>query len=448
MAITRPTGEQLVFNSSTTGTHVLDQYLEDCERAGKTLPEIMDGLVDLNGLPKGYEFRYDSGTGYLQYRVGTGSWTNLYDLNGATQDAQDAAAEAESWATNSNVVTVATNIAAITTVAGIAANVTTVANNVSGVGALASIAGLSTVADRMIYTTASNTYAVTTLTSFARNLLDDADAATMRSTLGLGTAATTAATAYATAAQGAKADTALQPADVGTIASQAASAVAITGGAVDGTAIGATTPSTGAFTTASASTSVSTPLVRSITGGLRFGAGASGAMQVIVSGSGDGTNYLQMLGANTGGIPILSATSLTDTNVPLAITSKGAAGYIALQVNSANQFVVAPEASAVNYLQAKGAATAGQPLLSAQGTDADVGLKIQAKGFGPVLVGNSGGGNAAYFGSVSGTTACMVLFEGGGAPSSAFAGAGILFVEGGALKYKGTAGTVTTLAAS
>jgi len=52
---------------------------------------------------------------------------------------------------------------------------------------LLSIAGLTTLADRMIYTTASDTYAVTTLTSFARTLLDDADAATMRTTLGVST---------------------------------------------------------------------------------------------------------------------------------------------------------------------------------------------------------------------------------------------------------------------
>jgi hypothetical protein len=58
--------------------------------------------------------------------------------------------------------------------------------------ALASIAGLSTVADRMIYTTASNTYATATLTSFARNLLDDADNTTARNTLGLGSIATQA----------------------------------------------------------------------------------------------------------------------------------------------------------------------------------------------------------------------------------------------------------------
>jgi hypothetical protein len=55
---------------------------------------------------------------------------------------------------------------------------------------LASIASLTTTADRMIYTTASDVYAVTTLTSAGRAILDDVDASAQRTTLGLGTIAT------------------------------------------------------------------------------------------------------------------------------------------------------------------------------------------------------------------------------------------------------------------
>jgi len=49
----------------------------------------------------------------------------------------------------------------------------------------------------------------TTISDYGKTLVDDADAAAARTTLGLGTAATTAATDYATAAQGTTADAAL-----------------------------------------------------------------------------------------------------------------------------------------------------------------------------------------------------------------------------------------------
>lgn len=67
----------------------------------------------------------------------------------------------------------------------------TIGTDVQGYDAgLASIAGLTTSADKMIYTTASDTYAVTTLTSYIRGLLDDADAASARTTLGVDVAGT------------------------------------------------------------------------------------------------------------------------------------------------------------------------------------------------------------------------------------------------------------------
>ena len=61
---------------------------------------------------------------------------------------------------------------------------------------LASIAGLTTAANKIIYTTGSDTYAVTDFTAFGRSLVDDADAAAGRTTLGLGTAAVAATTDF------------------------------------------------------------------------------------------------------------------------------------------------------------------------------------------------------------------------------------------------------------
>jgi hypothetical protein len=59
--------------------------------------------------------------------------------------------------------------------------------------------------------TAANTFGTYTVTAAGKALIDDADAAAQRTTLGLGTAATSSTTAFATAAQGTKADSALQP---------------------------------------------------------------------------------------------------------------------------------------------------------------------------------------------------------------------------------------------
>jgi len=55
---------------------------------------------------------------------------------------------------------------------------------------LTSIAGLPTIADKMLYTTATDTWDTTTVTSFARTILDDADAATVRATIGVDQAGT------------------------------------------------------------------------------------------------------------------------------------------------------------------------------------------------------------------------------------------------------------------
>ena len=93
---------------------------------------------------------------------------------------------------------------------------------------LTSISGLVTAADSMIYTTGLDTYATTPLTAAGRALIDDASASAQRTTLGLGS-----------------------------IATQASSSVSITGGTIDGTVIGGTTPAAGSFTTGSFTGNVS-----------------------------------------------------------------------------------------------------------------------------------------------------------------------------------------------
>lgn len=55
---------------------------------------------------------------------------------------------------------------------------------------LTALAGVTTAANQLIYATGSDTFTTTSLTAFGRSLIDDADAATARTTLGLGTIST------------------------------------------------------------------------------------------------------------------------------------------------------------------------------------------------------------------------------------------------------------------
>ena len=97
-------------------------------------------------------------------------------------------------------------------------DVSTAINNLVGSapGTLDTLAEIATAIndDAAVYDTLNaaitNKLASSAVSTFGLTLIDDADAATARTTLGLGTAATTASSDYATAAQGALAASALQ----------------------------------------------------------------------------------------------------------------------------------------------------------------------------------------------------------------------------------------------
>jgi len=154
---------------------------------------------------------------------------------------------------------------------------------------------------------------------------------------------------------------------LGTMAVQAASSVAITGGSIDGTTVGSTTVAAGSFTTLNSS------------GATRLG-GLSGNQSLQVNNVASAVNYAQIVGAIAGAAPTISAAG-SDANIGLVLSSKGS-GVVALGGTTAanSGFRVNPITSSVNYIQVNGNTAGNGVNLQAEGTDGNIQLSIRAKG--------------------------------------------------------------------
>ena len=161
--------------------------------------------------------------------------------------------------------------------------------------------------------------------------------------------------------------TKLETSAVGTLSTQNANAVAITGGAIDGTTVGSTKAEAGSFTTLNSS------------GNTRLG-GLSGNQSLQVINTFNGVNYAQIAGGTAGGSPLYSAQGI-DPNINLLFTTKGAGEYF-FNTGNGLQFSINSVANAVNYLQASGAPTNGAVGLNAQGIDPNVNMGYFTKGSG------------------------------------------------------------------
>lgn len=175
----------------------------------------------------------------------------------------------------------------------------------------------------------------------------------------------------------------IPPGSLGSMAYQNADAVAITGGTINGTTIGATTASTGKFT------SVTTPSVTATTTDLTLSANGANS---IYFGYGSGTALQLRDNSQTACYPLIQSSGTTiqsyasssGSNVGYQWVTKGVSNHsFATNASAGNeQLRVSHTASAVNYVQVTGGATTGRPIISAQGSDTNISIGYDAKNAG------------------------------------------------------------------
>jgi len=158
----------------------------------------------------------------------------------------------------------------------------------------------------------------------------------------------------------------------GTMATQNANNVAITGGSINGTTVGSITPAAGTFTALSTGTLTATGQTS------LGGAAGSESLRVLVRGSSD--RWLEVDGGTSGTGGVYGTASLG--SLYLSASGGSAVRFFTNGKATAEQFRVANTASAVNYVQVTGAATTVAPQISAQGSDTNVGFSVSSKGTG------------------------------------------------------------------
>ena len=132
---------------------------------------------------------------------------------------------------------------------------------------------------------------------------------------------------------------------------------------------------------------------------INIGSAVSGALgnismgnsgtQFLVAPTTSAVNYVQVTGNATTSRPVISAQG-SDANIGLQLASKGNRS-ISLLTNSVTSLDVLSPASGVNYISVTGSITGVSPIVSATGTDTNIDLNLTTKGTGAVRL-NTGGG--------------------------------------------------------
>jgi hypothetical protein len=124
----------------------------------------------------------------------------------------------------------------------------------------------------------------------------------------------------------------------------------------------------------------STPTIKSTASALNFATASGLQLQVADTFGGTVANANFFIQGRTSASPVIQVVG-SDTNLGAVFTTKGTGVYQFFTNGAAQeQFRIAHTASAVNYVQATGAVTGGNPVISAQGSDTNVGLAFLNKG--------------------------------------------------------------------
>ena len=115
------------------------------------------------------------------------------------------------------------------------------------------------------------------------------------------------------------------------------------------------------------------------TGGVTLGGNGQQIFTAINASGSDFTNYYN----TTGSLNYTAAGG--SSNINFYFGAKGTGGYN-FSTGGGQQVAITNTASAVNYLNLTGAATSAAPTISAQGSDANINLKLTPKGTGDVQI--------------------------------------------------------------
>jgi hypothetical protein len=219
----------------------------------------------------------------------------------------------------------------------------------------------------------------------------------------------------------------------------------INGGTIDATTIGATTPSTGAFTTLSANTTNDVY-------GLRVNA-ADSRLRILGHLSGFGGALIDAVNtAESAHVPLLiTANNLTIRDEATDVATFSSTGLAVTGALSSTGAMKSGTTGTNGHLQlARSSDGATITNFITDGTNGIINSVIdtifQENGTERMRItsgGNVGIGTADQFG---GGVKVVGLANATTAPASNPTGGGVLYVESGALKYRGSSGTVTTIA--